>query len=600
MQRGGHAWVVLLATAVMAAGCAAPGSERSSPDAVRSSTEPEPVPVAPDPAPSPFPTPEVLEELGDAPEPVEIFGLDIHPVDEWTVEGPFPKQVGALPARDPGPWGALLHEAARRRAGLVLPTEAMNCVARELGRFYLAHRGQPPQGLKRFMTARCHASVSRIGTAWVSQDVPSHYNEAQVYGHWKPSVQETLARHLGGGPRTAGIWYGRRDDHVVVMVAYGFREVHVEPFDPFAVDGRVEVRGEVLERVAHVTGRVNRGQFGVAECEPVGELHLPRFHFACDVDPGDRSAYLSVGFHRPERLIGTPGILALVWPGSGTTQTYRRPDYGEPWPVVEADEMAEGLVALLNQVRGRAGLDPVALDTAQSELAAQLAPHFFAALFGLETESKMDLVVLGMMAGWQVEGMVEAGHFTAAWTMRSNDLGHLLADALEFPAGREALLAADVDRLAVGPLLESKNGRESMAAVFGTYALFPARAHDSLARRVYERLESERRARGRPPPERLVDVAMQCHQAVIRVQAGLDPGDAMNALLQESVDVLQRPVTGWISEVADIEELEFPKEYLEDPSLGVAVAVGYHRREGEPWARYVVLIVVAEPESRGA
>ena len=598
MQRGGHALVVLLATAVLAAGCAAPGSERSSEVAVRSSTEPGL--VAPDQAPSPFPSREELEELSDLPEPVEIFGLDIHPVDEWTLEGPFPEQVGALPATESGPWGALLHEASRRRAGLVLPTEAMNCVARELGRFYLAYRGQPPPGLKRFMTARCHASVTRVGTAWVSQDVPSHYDEVQVYGHWKQSVRETLQRHLGGGPRTAGIWYGRRDDHVVVMVAYGVREIHVEPFDPFAVDGRVEVRGEVLTTVASATARVNRGRFGVAECEKVGEPRLPRFHFACDVDPDDRSAYLSVSFHRPERLIGTNGFLAVVWPGSRTTQTYRRPDYGEPWPVFEVDEMADGFVTLLNQVRGRAGLEPVELAADQSELAEELAPHFFAALFGLEAESKMDLVVLGMMAGWYVEGMVEAGHFTAAWTTRSTDLSDLLAEALEFPEGREALLAADADRLAVGPLLEIKRGRESMAAVFGTYALFTTEAHDSLARRVYERLESERRARGRRPPQRLVDVAMLCHEAAIRVQAGLDPGDAMGALLQESLDVLQRPVFGWIAEVTDIEQLEFPKEYLEDPSIGVAVAVGYRKREDEPWGHYVVLLVVAEPKSLGA
>ena len=61
MQRGGHALVVLLATAVLAAGCAAPGSERSSEVAVRSSTEPGL--VAPDQAPSPFPSPEALEEV---------------------------------------------------------------------------------------------------------------------------------------------------------------------------------------------------------------------------------------------------------------------------------------------------------------------------------------------------------------------------------------------------------------------------------------------------------------------------------------------------------------------------------------------------------
>ena len=86
----------------------------------------------------------------------------------------------------------------------------------------------------------------------------------------------------------------------------------------------------------------------------------------------------------------------------------------------------------------------------------------------------------------------------------------------------------------------------------------------------------------------------------MRVQAGLDPSDVMSVLIRESSNVLRRPVSGWIAEVADIEELEFPTEYLEDPSLAVAVAVGHRKREGEPWGRYVVLLVVAAPESRGA
>jgi hypothetical protein len=608
---------VSFVAAVLVAGCALPGQPpqaspgqppqaspgqppQASPGQPPQASPGQPPQASPRQGPSPFPTREALEELSDSPEPVEIFRLDIHPVDEWTLEGPFPEQVGALPSTDTGPWGALLHEAARRRAGLVLPSEGMNCVARELGRFYLAHRGQPPQALKRFIAARCHTSVTRVGTAWVSQDVPVHYDEGQVFTRWKQSVQETLERHLGGGPRTAGIWYGKRDDHVVVMVAYGIRTVQVEPFDPFAVDGRVELRGEVLENVAEVTVRVNRGRFGVAECEQVEDSILPRFHFVCEVDPGDVSAYLSVDSQRPGRLLGTPGILALIWPGSSTTQTYRRPGYAESWPVIQVDEMPDGLVALLNQIRGRAGLDPVELDVAQSELAEELAPHFFSAAFGQNPEAQMDLVVLGMMAGWRVEGMVEAGRFTAAWTMRSNDLGDLISESLAFPAGREVLLDARADRLAVGPMLEIKPGRESMAAVFGTYALFTAQAHDSMARRVYGQLESERRARGRSAPERLVDVTPLCHEAAMRVQAGLDPSDVMSVLIRESSNVLRRPVSGWIAEVADIEELEFPTEYLEDPSLAVAVAVGHRKREGEPWGRYVVLLVVAAPESRGA
>ncbi len=74
----------------------------------------------------------------------------------------------------------------------------------------------------------------------------------------------------------------------------------------------------------------------------------------------------------------------------------------------------------------------------------------------------------------------------------------------------------------------------------------------------------------------------------------------MSALLHRSADALRRPVAGWLAEVRDIDELEFPQQYLDDPSLSVAVAVSQRQLEGEPWGRYVVLVVVAGPDGRGA
>ena len=101
----------------------------------------QPVPSSEAPPKSAFPSPQKLEDLGDAPVPENVFSLDVRKVDRWRLEGPFPTSVGATPYSEPTAWSALLEEAARGRAGLVVPTEAMYCVARELGRFYLAHRG---------------------------------------------------------------------------------------------------------------------------------------------------------------------------------------------------------------------------------------------------------------------------------------------------------------------------------------------------------------------------------------------------------------------------------------------------------------------------
>lgn len=589
--------VVLILVLGACAGCAGSGQP---PGASGGSASGSTGPGAPaEPETGPFPSPEQLEELGDSPFPESIFALDVETVDRWALAGPFPEQVGALPRSASDRWETLLEEAARRRAGLLLPTEGMRCAARELGRFYLAHRARPTESLQRFIMARCRVAVGTLGMGWLANDVPEELSDAELFGHWEAAVREMLEKRLGGGPRTAGIWFGREGGHVVVMVASGVRDLRIEPFSPFvAEDGRLEIRGEALLPVSSVSGVVNRGRFGFSRCEPVGEPRLPRFHLACEVDRSDPSTVVSINLHRPDSLIGQTGMTALVWPGERTRDEYQRPDYGHPWPVVGPEEVPSGFAELLNQVRREAGLRSLELDTGQSELAAELAPHFFGALLEQQTATA-DLIVLGMMAGWYVDGLVQSGHVTSAWVLRSADVTDLLSVALEYPNGRETLLAADVERLAVGPVLAGPKGKQTLAAVFGTYALFSQQAHAGLVERVYARLDAERARRGRGPVERLDEVAPFCHRAASQVQAGEQPADVMSALLRDSADQLRRSVAGWVVEVRDFDAIEFPREYLEDRSLGVAAAVGYRRGEGEPWGRYVVLLVVADPEARG-
>lgn len=73
----------------------------------------------------------------------------------------------------------------------------------------------------------------------------------------------------------------------------------------------------------------------------------------------------------------------------------------------------------------------------------------------------------------------------------------------------------------------------------------------------------------------------------------------MNGLLQRSVAALHRPVSGWVTEVTDIDSLALPEEYLKRPSLGVAVSVSHRREKGDAWGRYVVMLVLADPEAAG-
>jgi hypothetical protein len=561
-----------------------PGAEQSAP---------------PPPRPGGFPTPEELGRLGGRPVPENLFTLDVRPVDEWRLAGPFPAQVGAAPWVGEGAWDALLQEVAQSRAGLVVPTEAMHCVARELGHFFLAKRGRPTESLRRFIMSRCHATVADVGFGYVDGEVGGA-SEEQLFAHWKDAVRSNLEHGVQGGPRTAGIWFGQQGGHAVALVAFGRRELLVEPFSPFATpEGRLEIRGEVLRPAINVSALVNRGRYGVAPCELSEDVSPPRFHFVCEVDRKDRAANISVTLTPPERLLSRAGLSVLAFPGEQTLDVYRAPRYVDASAVEDAGAVPGEFVRLLNRVRAQAGLGAVELDAAQSRAASELAPHFFAALFEQAPDLQADLVVLGMIAGWGVDGIVESGHFSAAWVVNSSDIGRLLSTALEYPVSREALLASDIDRVAVGSILERGEGAPALAAVFGTYALFSQTSHEEVARRVYDKLERDRRAGGLGPAARLEPIEGLCRRAAGAVQAGGDPADAMNALLRDSVDVLHAPVSGWVAEVRDLEALEFPQEYLTSPTLRVAVAVSHTKRNGEPWGRYVVMLVVSDPEAWG-
>lgn len=548
-----------------------------------------------------FPSAEELEKLGAAPPPSGPAVLDVRPVDSWELAGPFPERIAVEPWSEGGsPWSALLDAAARRRVGLVVPTQAMHCVARELGRFELANGGQPTASLRQFIASRCNASVAQIGFQYVDGEVPAEIADEQLFAHWRQPVEDAIQKGLRGGPQTAGIWFGRDGGRAVAMVAFGQRELHLEPFSPVpSGDGVIELRGESIAPVAEIHGLVNRGRFGVRDCENLADAVLPSFHLRCAIDPDDDSALIAVSVHPPNRLLGRSGIVVLARPGDASADLYQRPSYAESWPMLDDRDLAEGFVELLNRVRAEAGLAPLALDRGQSESATELAPHYFASVYGFSDDLVAEVIALGMLAGWTVDGIVQRGHFTSAWSLRTTDVSDLLATALEFPASRRTLLAEDAERIAIGPMLSTEEGHESVAALFATYSMFSEASHEDMARRVFAKLAAERKRRGVEAPERIADVTPLCQRVASSVQGGTEPRDALDGLLRQSVDLLRRPVAGWIAEVSEIDGLEFPEEYLERPSLSVAVAVSHRRPEGDAWGRYVVMMVVADPESRG-
>jgi len=548
---------------------------------------------------SPFPTPERLEDLTETPLPEGVFDRPMADVEAWTLEGPFPNVLAAAAYREPSDWGGLLEAHAARRAGLVVPTEAMHCAAREWGHFHLEHGAPPGPSLTTWIGARCSASTPQISYHHFEGGIPADASEAEVYEGWRHAVGGLLSEHLVGGPLAAGIWYGRKGSQAIAVIAAGERLAHVEPLAVVLEgDGRFVLRGELLVESGDVSATVNHGRFGASDCERASDLRLPRFAFRCQTRPEDRDSWLTVTTTPPGRVIGRAAVGVALFPSGEPHGEWRRPRLGDPVPVGPETDVRAEIAALVNRVRAEAGLEPIDLSATQSGVADQLAPYYFASAFGFGPAEAGDLAVMGLIAGWNIEGVVQSGHFASSFVLKSLDLDRLVATAIAYPAGRRALLSADARRLAVGSVV--RDDAPLVASIFGTYSIFEAASHDDAARRVLEALDAVRATRGRPRANRLLEVAPLARLAAARVQGGEAPADVLNDLLRQSSQVLGRSVNGWFVDARELERIGFPEALLDRDVVEVAIGVSHHKPAGQAWGSWIVLIVAAGPEGRGA
>jgi len=577
MARKPASLLILLASALLAGGCATGRTAAG------------------------FPEPGVLAELAEAPPPHSIFESDVLDVQTWELGGPFPETMGAETTAYASPWGSALKQAALDKPGALLLSEGMHCVARELGRFHLAHHARPSKSLRRFITSRCGSPATQVMAASVSGEVPDEVTDEELFEQWQESVQDLVGGHLGAGSRTAGLWFGRRDGQAVVMLATAERKVHLTKMSAFPdEEGHIIISGELMIPAERMRALINHGRYGVKQCEQGVNLQLPRFAFRCKVDPDDDYAWVQVGAFPPGRILGDTVLEMLSWPKREPANTYTRPSYtDESRSVKDEASFIIGLVELLNGVRARAELGELTLEPEQSKVATRLAPHYFSAIVGGAPETMADTVVLGLRAGWEVEGTVEYGLFAAQMVGQTSDLSGLVSLALERPGAREALLDPRATRIAVGPMFVPE--ANVLAAVMSTYALFDREQSEANARAVWERLDGLRRERDKPPLERLHEVDKLIAVAAVSIENGnKEPEEAFEELTEAALEPLGRSVYGWIVEAGSLDEFEFPDELLRRARLGVALGVAHHQPEGEPWGRYVILFLAAQVEGRVA
>ncbi len=582
MKRIPLEWVAAVGLAL--SGCAAGGgtararAERAQPGGGGEGPE----------APGAFPAPDELASIARRPPPPRSFGPTQPDVAAWNADHPpgqLPAQIEHAPQ---GFWEGLLASHAARRGGAVRLTEPMACLARLAGQYVLEKQALPGRGTLDFLAARCGAADPRRGYWYAIQPLGGDESEEQIQQHLRATTEDALEKALAGERLDAGIWFGRQTRRAVALLVHARPMARLEslPAAP-GPDGHVVLRGELLRSADRIEALVNRGHYGFRRCAVDPSVALPRFAVDCETDPADESEVLEIAAFPPRHVMGPVVIRTTIWPGGKLPAGYRPPAATGARPGTPPRDLAAGLVACLNQVRASAGLAPVVLAPAQSETAVLLAPHYFAAE-STQQADQVDAIAVGVMAGWQVEGRVRAGHFTSGWTADTASEAGLIGTVLERPSAREALLDPDVRTVAVGAVREE--GR--LGAVFGTYAFLEAAAPGAEAAAVMRRIDEARSRRALPPTQVLEGLSRE----VADIALSVDRGERTSrAAVQAVLDRATRTgssgrVYSWAGYGDRLDRIALPEEVVSAPAVRVAVGVAHCRPKGSPWFQYCVLV----------
>ncbi|MDP2272631.1 MAG: hypothetical protein Q8K32_17990 [Archangium sp.] len=107
-------------------------------------------------------------------------------VDSWTLQGPFPTEVVSTPVKPSTPWELEL-AASVPALGNAL-TADQQCIAREVARFMLVHKGNPGNSLQAFIDRRCGTTAVHVRVSSLSGEVPEQVSEAEWLAQWKAGL----------------------------------------------------------------------------------------------------------------------------------------------------------------------------------------------------------------------------------------------------------------------------------------------------------------------------------------------------------------------------------------------------------------------------
>ncbi len=535
-----------------------------------------------------FPSQRELAALPPTPVSGDAFATGVVAVDAWDFESLQPEGAAY---EDTSPWGGLVDEVARSRPGAITLDPALRCAANEIARVQIKKQGLPTTGFRRFAVARCGGAVAdTVVQSWTAT-LPAKATEADLVAHMHDEMAAVLEKALGAEPHQLFGFSAYREGREVRMVGVLARdEVRLETASRKVDSARnVTIRGTLRGEATTLTALVNQGATGVEHCTPDPTVSLPRFSATCHLAAGDDAAWVELAVQKKGRLLSTSLATLLVYAREEATQTYKDPAIDTATAAHSASELTASLLDRLNTMRRAAKLQPVTLAPKQTAENTRLAGNLVVAGSG-EDGQKADTIALGLMAGWDVSGLIRDGRFYLGESAPARDAKAWLDDASTRPLARIALFDKATKQVAIGAVVPTDV--PAVAVAFTAYSFFDTPNHDQEIEQLHTMLREARVARGLKPHVRVAQTP-QLSNEVGRVR---DNGDAtlpaLNRAIQSINETTGRSVSGFTVDAHDVAAMKFPDSILTGEAGYVAIDVTHHKAPGAAWGQLAIFVVM--------
>lgn len=506
-------------------------------------------------------------------------------VDHWQTQAPDLQQA-QYPQETP--WDKLALGTAQAHGASTSLSTALRCAAQEAARFYTLNQGMPDDGVREHLLLRCGSTLVGHAFGYVSNDVPDNVPTAQVEAAARPAIEKLLTQALQSSGTLVGLGVARNGGHFVAVVISGAPRAELHDFAPVVTGDRVTLSGTLRGSAEYLFALANQGPYGVARCENDATQRLPAFRLTCPLAAGDPATRIEIATKQAGRVLLEAVAQVEVRRDEHANPQYEAAAYGTNQTVASSAQFRAALFADLNRVRAAAGLRPFALESTQSTTDERLAPYLFQTLRSGDNQ-QMSTIALGLLAGWDVKGLIRDGGIFCRWVNTSRNPSRWLTQALDTPLGRWVLLEPGMSRIGIGASELQPSGE---MAVVTTYAFFESANHQGDEETVLAELDRQRQAHGVAPAHRVTsDSALQKALRHVQDNTASSMG-ALNDVVQQASFTLQKDVGGYVVETSDVKLMKFDPMLLTASTLDLELGVTHYRAPGAAWGQYVVLFVV--------